>query len=76
MIGRVTPDPSRLASLRLPPQSPSARRAVPLTRVLMMKCGCVTSRPRPVYMCRTLTPPPPVLPREREAEALELEGVA
>ena len=37
---------------------PNARRAVPLTRVLMMKCGCMTSRPRPVCMCRTLAPPP------------------
>ena len=41
---------------------PSALRAMPLARVLMMsslmKCGCVTSRLRPVCMCRTLTPPP------------------
>ena len=76
MIGRVTPDPSRLASLRLPPQSRMAQRT---------PCGAVDPgsddevwlRDEPAPRCVHVPhahSPPHIRPRGREAEALE--GVA
>ena len=76
MIGRVTPDPSRLASLRLPPQSRMAQRT---------PCGAVDPgsddevwlRDEPAPPCVHVPhahPTPHIRPRGREAEALE--GVA